>query len=1211
MAIKQIDRAATTAFCPNAPYIATGSMSGAIDMSFSTNSTLEIFNLDLDQATGECSLAGGAVPAPERFHRLAWGGCSSPSSRGLLAGGLADGVVCVWDPSKIIGTQSPSKASCQVATLQKHKGAVRGLEFCPSSTSPWLLASGGDDGELCIWDLNNPASPSLLPALGTDGQSPKGDIAHLSWHRKVQHILASTSNTGTTVVWDLRRQKPVISFRDPASARRCSALQWHPEVGTQLIVASVEDACPTLQLWDLRNSQSPVREIAGHHKGVLAASWSPHDPSLLLTCAKDNRTVCWDVPTGSTVCEVAGRPGSGSNYNFCVAWCPTEPGVFATSSFDGRVTLSSLLACTAPEMREEVREDFSTVLVPSGPSRPLAKPPNWMQRPAAASFAFGTRLVSVANSRAPGPDPAQPARTSGRVTVSQVQTETDLVSLCEAFGQAVGARDPSALLQLCQRRQGEADAQGSPEGAVWRLLAGQFDADARGRLLDFLGFERPPERRQEVADLGQAEQSLAAAQASANGDAHAPPPADGADPSSFFDDLAAMSLQPPAGGAAPEAAVKEEASADAAWESTDETDKAVQGALLTGDFEGAVGAAISAGRMADALLLASLGGPALLAAAQQVFTARAAASRPYVATAAAIASGDLTGLVKTRPVALWRETLALLCTYAPTDAWRDLCALLGHRLSKAARVHEATLVFVCGGNVDQAVSAWCRGLGGSPSPTDLHAALEKGLVLAAASGGAEAPERLGKLVSDYAGILVSQGRMDLALQFLDMVPGEEAGPTAVLRDRIARSWWDNAAAVPQPPFPFVGEEVYPVVQEEPAAPSPTAHGGQGAGYDGWGAQSTHSQQQAAQGWGQQAAPQTSYQQPQASYQQPQASYQQPQAQQQTAYRPAQPAPQQQPVWKQTSVSQPQQPQTQPQQQQQQQPAAYNAPRQQPAAYNPPPQQEPGYSAQTPAAYGASAAPAAYAKPAGSPYAGTSTPAGAAATQYMPAPRAPQAPASSGYSGHAAQPQPGMMVPQPAAHAASGGAYGGDPRTSGGYGQQQQAPQAQQPGMFVPQPAPAPNTPASGPTPPKSQGPYGGGMPGYNAPAPKPAPPAQPPADISIATFDASSLDAQGRAIVASFGRVWKHCSGMQLSPQHRKAVDDAGKKFGVLAWQLSQGGVKERVLQKLVGLSQALDRQDAAAVGQAVTTIVKEEFDSCSQWATALKRLLRLMGVLH
>lgn len=43
-------------------------------------------------------------------------------------------------------------------------------------------------------------------------------------------------------------------------------LQWNPDVATQLVVASEDDRTPTLQMWDLRNSMSPVKEFVGHVK---------------------------------------------------------------------------------------------------------------------------------------------------------------------------------------------------------------------------------------------------------------------------------------------------------------------------------------------------------------------------------------------------------------------------------------------------------------------------------------------------------------------------------------------------------------------------------------------------------------------------------------------------------------------------------------------------------------------------------------------------------------------------------------------------------------------------------------------------------------------------------------------------------------------------------------------------------------------------------
>jgi protein transport protein SEC31 len=92
------------------------------------------------------------------------------------------------------------------------------------------------------------------------------------------------------------------------------------------------------QVWDLRNAVSPHTELAAHGKGVLSMAWCESDSSLLLSCAKDNRTYCWDTNSGEVVAEV---PAS-TNWNFDVQWSPRCPGVLSTASFDGKLSLHNL-----------------------------------------------------------------------------------------------------------------------------------------------------------------------------------------------------------------------------------------------------------------------------------------------------------------------------------------------------------------------------------------------------------------------------------------------------------------------------------------------------------------------------------------------------------------------------------------------------------------------------------------------------------------------------------------------------------------------------------------------------------------------------------------------------------------------------------------------------------------------------------------------------
>ena len=54
---------------------------------------------------------------------------------------------------------------------------------------------------------------------------PPDDVTCLSWNRQVQHILASTY-AGRCVVWDLRKNEPIIKVSDSMSrVRICSSTQ--------------------------------------------------------------------------------------------------------------------------------------------------------------------------------------------------------------------------------------------------------------------------------------------------------------------------------------------------------------------------------------------------------------------------------------------------------------------------------------------------------------------------------------------------------------------------------------------------------------------------------------------------------------------------------------------------------------------------------------------------------------------------------------------------------------------------------------------------------------------------------------------------------------------------------------------------------------------------------------------------------------------------
>lgn len=76
----------------------------------------------------------------------------------------------------------------------------------------------------------------MLIFSGTQTQ-PLEEILCVSWNKQVQHILASTFAT-KCVIWDLRKNEPIIKITDTVSRIKWKVVAWHPEVATQLCLAS-------------------------------------------------------------------------------------------------------------------------------------------------------------------------------------------------------------------------------------------------------------------------------------------------------------------------------------------------------------------------------------------------------------------------------------------------------------------------------------------------------------------------------------------------------------------------------------------------------------------------------------------------------------------------------------------------------------------------------------------------------------------------------------------------------------------------------------------------------------------------------------------------------------------------------------------------------------------------------------------------------------
>ncbi|KAK7685054.1 hypothetical protein QCA50_011891 [Cerrena zonata] len=507
MKLKEIHRTSTFAWSPlpSLPLLATGTVAGALDESFSNNGQLEIWAPDfLDK--NEYDLGGEAQAGPKasittssRFNRLAWGYADGSRERGILVAGMENGELDIWDPSKIVANADPSESL--ILRNKTHTGSVRGIDFNPIQTN--LFASGAVNGEIYIWDLKDPSKP-----YSPGSRSTKLDeITALAWNHHVQYALAASSSTGYTVVWDLRGKREVAALAYGGGSgtlaggiqggagmavggrRGMSDVAWHPDNATRLVTSSEDDSSPIIMVWDLRNARAPEKILTGHEKGVLSLSWCKQDPDLLLSCGKDNRALCWNPQTS----EIIGELPSADNWAFQVDWCPRNPDLFATAFFDGTIGIHSVQSTNEPQEQTAAvpQGDAFDVFNQPGFSRAsqatlsLSQPPKWLRRQTSAAFGFGGKLVSVSNLPS-----AQGKNQSSVVHTRTVTTEPTIVERAKELQTAIDEQQLNTLAEQRSTATATTESSTAETSASWKALLSLFKADSRDELITLLGFSK-------------------------------------------------------------------------------------------------------------------------------------------------------------------------------------------------------------------------------------------------------------------------------------------------------------------------------------------------------------------------------------------------------------------------------------------------------------------------------------------------------------------------------------------------------------------------------------------------------------------------------------------------------------------------------------------------------------------------------------------------
>jgi len=264
--------------------------------------TVLLYDYKAERSAGEVCPDATLTPGGDVADGFAldWG-----YSQTLLATGGNDGRLTIWNVETAPRVQAASPLFDVVAA---HRGPLGNVAFSRVATQ--TLASVGDDGYLRVWDLRKGGSPSLASSISNT------EVLGVDWSHHQEHRIATSTKESGVHVWDMRSLKaPLHTLKGHQG--EVVAVRWAPFKDSLLASASADGK---VHLWDLASEALPGDDDAlenvspellfahaGHGEGISDFGWSAVDNYLLCSVSEDNSLQIWQ-PSADVYLPEVGEP---------------------------------------------------------------------------------------------------------------------------------------------------------------------------------------------------------------------------------------------------------------------------------------------------------------------------------------------------------------------------------------------------------------------------------------------------------------------------------------------------------------------------------------------------------------------------------------------------------------------------------------------------------------------------------------------------------------------------------------------------------------------------------------------------------------------------------------------------------------------------------------------------------------------------------------